>query len=192
MPIPISYAVLAKKLADARSWAINVTEGNRCALVVGTALGIQPRKALGETTFRDLPNSHLAMPKQPFLDKFYVKAGQLRDGIAARHGAPDVEGAGRAVFPRLANRRGVAYLEDCWVTPTDDTMNTIRTIGWGMADDPRGDLPRPTPQATGDHIDLFDGTWLEIYRGKGTPDDLTYCGSLIKASAKVCFWETPP
>lgn len=192
MPIPVSYAVLVKKLAYAREWASSVTAGNRCALVVGAALGVQPRKALGETTFNDLPDSHRLLPNQPFLDRYYVKAEQLKNGIAAKYGTPDVEGAGTTVFPKLSGRRGVAYLEDCWVTNTDDTMYKLRTIGWGMSDDPGGTLPRPERQSTGDHIDLFDGTFIELYRGSGAPADLAYGQALIKASAKVCFWETPP
>jgi|GEM_PF-4458368 len=192
MPIPMSYATAARRLADARGWAGGVTEGNRCALVVGVALNLQPRKALGETTFRDLPDSHLAIPKQPFLDKFYVKAEQLGDGIAAKYGPPDIADSGRIAFPKMAGRRGVACLEDCWVTTTDSARYTLNLVGWGMADDPGGALPRPRPQATGDHIDLFDGGFLEIYRGKGSAADLTYCQDLIKAGAKVRFWEMQP
>lgn len=192
MPIALSYASLAKKLAQARGWASGVTNGNRCALVVGAALGVRPAKALGETTFNDLPDSHRLIPRAPFLDWYYVKAEHLKNGIEARFGKPDIHAPGKVAFPRMAGRRGVAYLEDCWVTNKDDVNYKLGLIGWGMSDDPGGTLPMPERTATGDHIDLFDGTFTEIYRGTGGAADRVYGENLIRAAAMVWFWETRP
>ena len=46
MGIPYQFDEVAKRLTDARSWASNVTEGNRCAMVLGLALKLKPSASM--------------------------------------------------------------------------------------------------------------------------------------------------
>ncbi|KAA6464736.1 hypothetical protein DYQ86_01880 [Acidobacteria bacterium AB60] len=134
----------------------DIKHGNRCAMVMGVALHLHPRKNRGEVTMRDLAKSaeykyanlakhHLAPLfgerydesvgpfDQPFMDKFFVKAKDLAAAIRDRYGPPDFAGSGPDFLKSPHhNKRGVMYLGGFW------------------------------HGGTGDHIDLWTGSNLVI------------------------------
>lgn len=165
MAIPMNYAKLKERHDFARSLGNSVTTGNRCALVMGVALKIKPKS--GQTTFKEMDDVKPGLKGQAFMQKFFVKASDAAAGISEAYGAPSVTGAGPDVYANLIGRKGVIYLEDCWRTKKEKIGKML-----GIA-----------TSKTGDHIDLWDGSDLEIYR------DETNNNMLIVASKKVMFWE---
>jgi hypothetical protein len=173
MPIAMNYGDISTRLKDARDWGKNVTEGNRCALVVGAALRLKPYPHHG--TFRGQPSANPAVRAMPFLDRFFLKAADLTEVIKRTYGMPDLTstGADLITYARLNpgktifdGRRGVMYLEDCWKTFAERVTFS---------------------DATGDHIDLWDGQCLEIYREKGRS---AVVAGLIANARKILFWST--
>jgi hypothetical protein len=164
--IRYAYADLLKRLTDARSWATGVTEGNRCAVVVGVALNIKPSDEA--QSFRTMPANHVAtVPGMPFLAKFFVKAQHLADATAERFGPPDIKVPGTAAIDAIASKQGVIFMQDCWggfVLPVIKIKVT---------------------EDTADHIDLWDGSTLEIYRDK----PIGAVHAFVKKSKQVWFWE---
>jgi hypothetical protein len=155
---------------------VDIKRGNRCAMVMGIALQMHPRKERGQTTMRDLANSPeykyrnlakmaiasvagatydetVAPYDQPFMDRFFVKAKDLAQGINEKFGPPDFSGTGTD-FLKSARRtkKGVMYLGGFW------------------------------HGGTGDHIDLWDGNRLNV---TGTPQDS--CKE-IGASKRIWLW----
>jgi hypothetical protein len=145
-------------------------------MVMGVALHLYPRKELGEATMRDLANStdykfrnlakmglaaiygdkydeSVAGFDQPFMDKFYVKAKDLANHINDKYGRPDFVGDGQGYLKsKFSASKGVMYLGGFW------------------------------HGGHGDHIDLWDGSKLNV---TGTPGDSI---SEIVASKVIWFW----
>src|SRR5688572_9433698 len=111
--IDYSYPDLVKRLNDARSWATGVTEGNRCALVVGVALNLKPQAE--HQSFRAVKAGLVdGIKGQPFLAKFYLKAQDLADHISRSFGPPDLTTTGLSASQSLAGRQGLVFMADCW------------------------------------------------------------------------------
>jgi hypothetical protein len=171
MPIAMNYVDISSRLKDARDWGKNVTGGNRCALVVGAALRLKPYSH--HETFRGQPSANQALRTMPFLDRLFLKAADVNDVIQMTYGMPDLTSTGADLISYAqANpgktifdgRRGVMYLEDCWKTIAERLTFS---------------------DATGDHIDLWDGQCLEIYREKGRN---AVVAGLISNARKIHFW----
>lgn len=171
MPIPMPYGELSARLKDTRDWGANVTDGNRCALVVGAALRLKPYPH--HRTFRGQPSANPALRTMPFLDRLFLKAADVTDVIQKTYGMPDLTSTGIDLIAHanrnpgktiFDGRRGVMYLEDCWKTMAEKLTFS---------------------DATGDHIDLWDGQCLEIYRDKGRNAVVT---GLIANARRIHFW----
>lgn len=192
MPIPFNYAALAADLARKRKSAAMISSGNRCAWVVGASLGLRPDKLRGEQTFLDAPKKDLRIEKNPFLAGFFLRAQQLKDRMVREYGAPDVLDAGSAALPKISGSTGVIYLEDAWTTNSDEVkaklwrmLQAFDTEGYG----PYRPAVQPTP--SGDHIDLFDGLYLEIYKDPAKlAESQAYCQQFIRGARRVYFWRT--
>jgi hypothetical protein len=145
-------------------------------MVMGIALHLYPRKDRGQTTLRDLANSPeykyknlakmgiasifggaydetVAPYNQPFMDRFFVKAKDLAQNITDKFGAPDFSGNGETFLKSADHtKKGVMYLGGFW------------------------------HGGTGDHIDLWDGSRLNV---TGTAED---SGKEIGASKVIWLW----
>jgi hypothetical protein len=90
---------------------------------------------------------------QPFMDKFYVKAKDLAAQMKDRFGPPDFRGNGPEFLKSpTRGKMGVMYLGGFW------------------------------HEGTGDHIDLWDGSRLNI---TGTPENSR---KEISASKVIWLW----
>ena len=176
MKTPYSYTDLAARLASARSWAGGVTTGDRCALVVGVALNVKPLPH--HLTFRGEPSAEENVRNMPFLDKFFLKARDLCETIERAGGVPDFTGTGQDIIEfakenpgktPIDGRKGVIYLDNCWLTRREKVSRLL-----GM-----------TYSKSGDHVDLWDGRLLEIYREKGRDECVR---GLIVNAEKIKFW----
>jgi hypothetical protein len=165
MAIPYAFEDVAKRLADARSWASGVTEGNRCAMVLGIALKLKPSGS--QESMRGQPFVNADMRNQPFAGKFFVKAWDLAEAVLNTWGpaARRLNGIGAA--QQIEGLKGFVFLEDCWRTPTEKMNKMLFGV------DAR----------SGDHADLWDGSALAIYPER--MDSL----SLLRQSRKVWLWE---
>lgn len=160
------YGKLAKRLEDSRGWATGVTNGNRCALVVGAALNVRPDKE--EKSYRALTTGVKdGIRGMPLLARYFFKAQDLADAMVLRFGKPDITKPGQAGLEAILRKKGVVFLQDCWIP--------------GIAGKFLGGKP------TGDHIDLWDGNTLEIYR----KDPQAKVWAFVARSRNVWFWETP-
>ena len=165
--INYSYSDLVKRLEHARSWAEGVTEGNRCALVVGVALNIKPKSE--RESFRALKTGVVDGVKgMPFLAKFFLKAQDLADATAAWFGPPEIC-EGRSALKSLSGRKGVIFMQDCWGGTINLGVTSLR-----IRDD------------TFDHIDLWDGNQIEIYKGTHSVKSIH---AFVQKSKSVWFWE---
>lgn len=171
MAISLQYGEISARLNEARAWASGITEGNRCALVVGATLRLKPLPH--HLTFKGQVAADPAVRSMPFLDRFFLKAADLTEALQRIYGMPDVRSTGselilyakthpgRTIFD---GRRGVMYLEDCWKTLTERVTFS---------------------DATGDHIDLWDGQCLEIYKNKGRN---AVVSGLLSNARYILFW----
>ncbi len=171
MPIAMNYGEISARLKDSRDWGKIVTDGNKCALAVGAALRLKPYPH--HRTFRGEPSANPTLRSMPFLDRLFLKAADVSEVIQKTYGMPDLRSTGvelisyarqdpgRTIFD---GRRGVMYLEDCWKTCRERFTFS---------------------DATGDHIDLWDGQCLEIYREKGRNAVVT---GLIANARRILFW----
>ncbi len=171
MPVAMNYGEISARLKDSQDWGKYVTNGNRCALVVGAALRLKPYPH--DRTFRGQPSANPDLRTMPFLERLFLKAADVTDVIQKTYGMPDLtsSGADLVSYARLNpgktifdGRRGVIYLENCW-----KTIPELVTFS----------------DATGDHIDLWDGQCLEIYREKGRNAVIT---GLIANARRILFW----
>lgn len=171
MPILLPYREITERLKEARDWGSNVTEGNRCALVVGAALRLKPLPH--HRTFRGQPSAAPAVRSMPFLERFFLKAADLNEVIQKTYGMPDLRSTGADIIsyakvnPGITifdGRRGVMYLENCWKTLSERVTFS---------------------DATGDHIDLWDGQCLEIYKSKGRN---AVVSGLLANAGRIFFW----
>ncbi len=163
--IPFAFNDVSGRLEQARSWASNVTEGNRCAMVLGIALQLKPRGA--HETMRGKSFVKEGVRNQPFTAKFYVKAWDLTEEILSSWGPASLRISGVDAVKQLEGKKGFVFLEDCWRTPGEK----LNKLLFGV--DVR----------SGDHVDLWDGAALAIY-----PDRME-ARSLIRQARKVWFWE---
>ena len=124
MAIPFAFDNLAKRLQDARSWGGNVTEGNRCAMVLGVALGLRPSGA--QEAMRGKPFVNSAVRNQPFTQKFFVKAWDLAEAVLDTWGPATQRVAGNAALGQVTGLKGFVFLEDCWRTP----MEKVNKLLW--------------------------------------------------------------
>ena len=168
MGIPYVYTDVSKRLAQVRAWADSVTEGNRCAMVVGQALLLKPSGAQ-ESMYKQ-PFVAESSRQQPFAKKFFVKAWDLTEAVLDTWGPASVRIKGTNAESSIADKKGYVYLEDCWQTPTEKMNNLLFGV------DVR----------TGDHADLWNGKTLEIY-----PHRSSSLG-LFRQSRMVWFWECTP
>lgn len=159
MTIPKSYSQLSTDFARARSWATSVVSGNRCAMVVGIAVGLSPGK--GDLTMAEVNG------KSSGLDKYFLRATDLAIAMLKHFGAPDVKGSGLSVLKKIDNKPGVIYLEDCWKTAGEK----FNSVVYGV--DTR----------SGDHMDLWTGKTLDIYF-----DDPNW-PNMVGRSKKVWLWQ---
>lgn len=163
--LPLSYPELLERFSSIRGWAGDVTQGNRCALVMGKSLRLTP--SYGQLTMRGRSGND-ALNNMPFLDRMFVKAADVSAAIIATYGPADLEIAGKDALSAMKGLKGAVYLEDCWRTPSEKFAHWLR-----IAD-----------KKSGDHLDLWDGETLEIYRAeKNAP-------LLVSNSARVLCWWT--
>lgn len=165
MAIPFRFNEVAKRLSDARSWASDITGGNRCALVLGVALKMQPSGS--HEQMRGKPFVNEAVRNQPFTAKFFVKAWDLTESVLNTWGPPAMRIDGVQALKQIDGVKGFVFLEDCWRTPTEKMNKMLFGV------DVR----------SGDHVDLWDGSALAIYPSR--MDSL----ALIRQSRKVWLWE---
>lgn len=164
MPIKMTYQDLKMRHDLGRSVGKSVTDGNRCALALGVALKLQP--GVNDHSFAGQKGVHDGLQNQPFLDKFFLKATDLAIAILKRHGSPDFNISGRDALSTIAGKRGVIYLEDCWQSPGEKLHAAL-----GI-----------TNLMSGDHIDIWDGNCLGIYRHEANGN------VLVKRARKVWLW----
>jgi hypothetical protein len=164
MAIPHAFEDVAKRLADARSWASEVTEGNRCAMVLGLALKLQPKGR--QETMRGQRFVKDAVRGQPFAARFFVKAWDLTETVLTTWGPASQRIDGRTALTHIAGRKGFVFLEDCWRTPKEKVYKQLFGVD----------------TQSGDHVDLWDGTTLAIY-----PSGMD-SRRLIEQSRKVWLW----
>jgi hypothetical protein len=122
------------------AWSEKPTQ-NRCAFVLGLTLkaAFKPRLDQGELSFRSVESLPKALRRQPFMDKFYVKAADLAARLREEWGKPDIKSVGSNAALVLRNRQGVIFIENAWRTK------------FGLGD------------KTVDHVDLWDGERLGAY-----------------------------
>jgi hypothetical protein len=168
MAFPFAFEEVSARLELARSWASDVTEGNRCAMVLGIALRLKPREGhetmFGKSFVKD------AVRNQPFAAKFYVKAWDLTEEILTSWGPASLRVNGLDAGKQLDGKKGFVFLEACWRTPSEKL--NMKLFGVDVR--------------SGDHVDLWDGTTLAIY-----PDRME-ARSLIRQARKVWLWECKP
>jgi hypothetical protein len=157
-----------------RPWAL-ATFGaatNRCTVCMGYVLRLTPSGA--DATAADMPGMSASIAKAPPLDglpagpldkKLFIRAAELLPRVRSAFGVPDVEGAGRLIWPRVVGIKGVLFIENCYETDGDKKINKYS----------------PVDRVSGDHWDLFDGltmlTLEEMFRNNNYPGN-------------VCFWKT--
>lgn len=165
MAIPHDFQQLSRRLKEVRGWASSVTDGNRCAMVLGQALRLKPDTA--EASMFGKPFASDLARNQPFAKKFFVKAWDLTEKVLKTWGPATLRINGNDAATALSGRTGFLFLEDCWQTPTEK-MNK-RLFGVDVK--------------SGDHVDLWNGKNLAIY-----PDRMDSM-ALLKTSRKVWYWE---
>lgn len=165
MAIPYHFDEVAKRLADVRSWASDVTEGNRCAMVLGQALKLKPN--FRHETMRGQSLVKEDVRNQPFTDKFFVKAWDLAETVLNTWGPATKRVDGIQVLKQLEGLKGFVFLEDCWATPTEKVNKLLFGVD----------------VKSGDHADLWGGSALAIYPER--MDSL----ALLRQCRKVWFWE---
>ena len=168
MAIPYQFEEVAKRLADVRSWASEVTEGNRCAMVLGLALKLKPSSR--QETMRGQPFVKESVRNQPFADKFFVKAWDLAESVLNTWGPATKRVDGIRALKQIEGLKGFVFLEDCWRTPTEKMNKMLFGVD----------------VKSGDHADLWGGSALAIYPER--MDSL----ALLRQSRKVWFWECQP
>ena len=168
MAFPYPFDEIAKRLSEVRSWASDVTDGNRCAMVVGMALKLKPNASQesmhGQSFVKD------AVRNQPFTQKFFVKAWDLTETVLNTWGPPTNRINGIQAEKQIEGLKGFVFLEDCWRTPTEKINKLFLGID----------------VQSGDHVDLWDGSALVIYPKR--MDSL----ALLSQAKKVWFWECKP
>lgn len=140
--LPYDYQSLTERLDAIRRWAGDITAAHRAALVVALTLKLNPGR--GETMFRGLGDAARDIRTMPLLDRLFVRAADVAFQVTRAHGPADFAGAGEGALAGMAGVRGVVYLRNCWRTPRERLLFAKTRAG--------------------DHIDLWDGTVLEIYR----------------------------
>lgn len=165
MAIPFDFGALEKRLADVRSWAGDVTEGNRCAMVLGQALRLTPGSSHESMHGKSFVSENVR--HMPFTKKFFVKAWDLTETVLNTWGPAGIRISGRSSAKALEGKRGFIYLEDCWKTPTEKMNGLIFGVD----------------VQSGDHVDLWNGSNLAIYPKRN--DSL----ALLRQSRNVWFWE---
>lgn len=164
MAIPYSFDDVSKRLTEARSWASEITEGNRCAMVLGVALKLRPagsQEAMRGQAFVKEP-----VRNQPFTEKFFVKAWDLTETVLNTWGPPAKRVDGVQALSQINGVKGFVFLEDCWRTPTEKVNKLLFGVD----------------VKSGDHVDLWNGSTLAIYPAR--MDSL----SLLSQSKKVLLW----
>src|SRR5262249_26250999 len=140
----------------------DITQGNRCAAVLGLTLRLVPGPR--HTTFKGLRDAKEEVRNQPFLDRIFVKAADVAFQITKSYAPPEINAPGKSAIESIEGQKGVVYLKHCWRTPREKlTFSSSRS---------------------GDHIDLWDGTVIEIYRDHGRE-----ANGLVKGAEKVLFWK---
>lgn len=168
MGIPYEFNDVAKRLEQARSWASSVTEGNRCAMVLGLALKLKPHGA--QETMRGKSFVSEAARNQPFSDKFFVKAWDVTESVLNTWGPASQRNDGVQALKHLEGVKGFVFLEDCWRTPGE----RLNKLLFGV------------DVKSGDHVDLWNGAALAIY-----PKRMESL-ALIRQARKVWLWECAP
>lgn len=165
MPLPFSFGEVSRRLDDVRSWAADVTDGNRCAMVLGLALNVRPNGS--QETMRGQPFVKESVRDQPFSEKFFVKAWDVTETVMKRWGPPAMRVPGISAGRQLAGKRGFVFLEDCWRTPSEKLNKALFGVD----------------VKSGDHVDLWDGATLSIYPAPAKS------AALLRQSRMVWLWE---
>jgi hypothetical protein len=165
MAIPFAFDDLVRRLSDARSWAFEVAEGNRCAMVLGLTLKLKPSG--NQATMRGQSFVSESVRNQPFTDGFFVKAWDLAETVLKSWGPPSKRVDGTQALKQLEGQKGFVFLEDCWRTPREKVNKLLFGVD----------------VQSGDHVDLWDGSALAIYPAR--MDSV----ALLSQSRKVWFWE---
>ncbi len=161
MSIPWEFSLILARHNHIRTWAGDITNGNRCALVMGVALNLKPGE--GDANFKGRDSANVNMKNMPFLENMFVKAEDVAFGITKKFGAPDLVHDGPGSFPMISSLKGVILLRNCWRTPKEKLTFS--------------------PKKTGDHIDLWDGFKLAIYPKQNESR------ALLSQSEKILFWK---
>ncbi|CTQ56321.1 hypothetical protein LP7551_04880 [Roseibium album] len=176
MSLPMKYEELSERLLEIRSWAGEISEGNRCALVLGATLRIRPREQ--DLTFRGLTAAKPNVRTMPFLERFFVKAQDLANAISGTHGPPDLRFSGASLLAFIKKnpgttpidgKRGVLFSQDSFKTKKQQALSKL-----GFEVD-----------QTGDHIDLWDGNCSEIFKNDGRN---AFVSSLMIDAEMNLFW----
>ena len=158
--LPFPYGTVLAQFTSVRQWAGYVTQGDRCALVMGLTLRLRPGP--GDKTFRGLSAASADVRNQPVLDNMFVKANDVAMQILRTYGPQTLFLTGGNAPSNLNGLSGVVYLENCWKTR------------WGHV----------TGVKSGDHIDLWDGNVIEIYR-----NEPQLAVALVRNAERVWFWQ---
>ncbi len=161
--IPASYSEAVRRFDLVRELGREVVKSehaNRCAMVISGAIAVRPND--GDATFATSPDLKSDYAGNAALKKYFLKARQLADRIVAIYGKPDLVCGRRGQdWSKLkVQPPGVVYLDNCWFTRTEKTVNFFCGIGSGLT---RGMTQPQCMAASGDHIDLWTGSKLKIY-----------------------------
>ena len=155
MPVPFTFDKLSERFATVRPWAKDLVgeDTNRCAIVMGYTLQMRPDKSKGDANLTHLPDKQEQIARagavvngptgRSYPDLFFIRASDLLPRVRDAYGAPDVEGEGKLVWPRVHGRKGVLYVENCYQLDGDKKLSKWTMGLW--------------ERNSGDHWDLFDG-----------------------------------
>jgi hypothetical protein len=164
-----SFNSLWHRYQDKRSVAAGITDGNRCALVLGLALGPGYEPRAGEISFQQLRQPtlpfqkgvHPAIEGAEVLNRFYVRSDEMARRLIDEWGAP-AKFQGSATFDAVHGKKGVIFVK-----------NGFRTHHGGHDS----------------HIDLWNGVQMGSWHNPDASEQ-TYRG-LFERADEVWFWQFP-
>lgn len=114
----LNFEMLWQKYHASRKIGAAVTDGNRCALVLGAALGLKykPRLDQGEISFRGVGQVKSEMKEMSVLDNYYLRAEQLALRLKEEWGEPDIKVYGPDALKSIADKKGIIFVENAWRT----------------------------------------------------------------------------
>lgn len=160
------FHMLWHKYQNSTLVAGGITDGNRCALVLGLALGRGYEPLEGEMSFRQLGQPawfqkgvHPGIQGAEVLDRFYVKSEQMATRLVHEWGSP-TKLRGSAAFDAIHGKTGAIFVK-----------NAFRTHHGGHDS----------------HIDLWNGKQMGSWHNPDASEQ-TYRG-LFQRADEIWFWQ---